>query len=543
MQQSVLLYQSVGDTYGRIELVDHMGSDLAIIQAARVSFAQDLSNGDHASEYQWRPDKDPKLLRYLIKHQHWSPFECATLKWHIVVPLFVARQWHRHRTWCLASDAELEFVRPVDGKSYRVRIDRLEASWNPPAAKRRRKDQSPLSLQEHNRKRIQSMQLRCRGPNGEIETTRITDIWRSGVKKVYEIRVGKHRIRASADHLFHSEGEWRPVKDLEGRNVTLLGRAGNVTHEPTSPIFSDKELDGERWVEFIEGYRVSSLGRVQSRLRSGSKILGTEWRDRTIVFSTARRAVVFVHNKTMQVSRLVADAFDLPGEGDWVLHIDDDPLNNRRENLYRGDAVANMRDQERNGGRQRRAWVSLPVDEIIECGEQQVYDVAVAHEEHCFVANKFLVHNCYNEISRRYTSEDLRFYLPHGLRAQASKNKQASTWDDLINPLVQFYALRDEPSIHATDALAKMTAEAERVYNLLLDAGVAREHARMVLPQNMYTRFYGTVNLRNALAFIKLRYDNHAQWEIYEAAKAMRYHLSHLFPETMDAWHDLQEEK
>lgn len=476
MKRSVLIYTDVGDDYGRVEYVQHMGSDQTIIDAARVSFSRDLEGGalDEIGipMSRWRPEKDPQLLRYLLRHQHWSPFEHCAITWHIVVPLFVRGQWHRHRTWCLASDTELEFARPDNGRSYRVRVDRLEAAWNPPEAKRRRKDQSPLSLQEHNRKRIQNMQLRCRGANGEVETTRITDVWKSGTKKVYEVRAGQHRIRASADHLFHSEGEWVPVSRLEGRNVTLIGRAGSPRALPEPPVFTDSELEAEQWVE---------------------------------------------------------------------MDIDDDPLNNRAENLYRGDAKDNMDDQERNGGRQRRAWVSVPVDEIVECGEEPVYDVSVEHPEHCFVANKFLVHNCYNEVSRRYTSENLFFYEPGEFRPQAKKNKQASDWAQAINPKV--YSEVEDLDMVASYAIASQREQAVRLYQALLDAGIAREQARMVLPQNMYVRFYGTTNLRNALAFIKLREDNHSQWEIFQAAKAMRHHLEHLFPEALKAWEEVQKEK
>lgn len=253
------IYNDVGDEYGRIEYVDHMGSDQRIIDSARVSFAQDLALDDpnHMAVQplgdmihpRWRPEKDPKLLRYLIKNQHWSPLEHCTITWHIVVPLFVRGQWHRHRTWA------------------------------------------------------------------------------------------------------------------------------------------------------------------------------------------------------------------------------------------------------------------------------------------------------YNEVSRRYTSDDLEFYIPSFFRPQATKNKQGSMWDpnEVINPLVKGFsrsaALLD--NVPASKVLRLWCEDAVRQYEAFLEAGICREQARMVLPQDMYVRYYGTVNLRNALAFINLREDNHAQWEIYKAAEVMRYHLEHLFPETMKAWDEV----
>lgn len=72
---------------GFVRLVDFMGGDLAVVQGARVSFGQE-SKGD---------DRDRKLLNYLMKHEHGTPFEMAMFKFHIKAPIFVARQWFRHR--------------------------------------------------------------------------------------------------------------------------------------------------------------------------------------------------------------------------------------------------------------------------------------------------------------------------------------------------------------------------------------------------------------------------------------------------------------
>ena len=78
--------------HGFVRLVDHMGSDLAVSQAARVSYAADWRAGNDAGG-------DEKLIRYLMKNKHTSPFESVVFKFEIKCPLFVARQWHRHRTW------------------------------------------------------------------------------------------------------------------------------------------------------------------------------------------------------------------------------------------------------------------------------------------------------------------------------------------------------------------------------------------------------------------------------------------------------------
>ena len=81
-----------GDSIGRIQLVQSMGSDATIVRAARVSFGKDES-GDLLS------DKDKKLIRYLIKHRHTSTLEHCNVTFKCVVPLFIRSQHHRHRTW------------------------------------------------------------------------------------------------------------------------------------------------------------------------------------------------------------------------------------------------------------------------------------------------------------------------------------------------------------------------------------------------------------------------------------------------------------
>ena len=94
-----------------VTLVDHMGSDLSVVNAARVSFAKVHEEFDEG--------KDIKLINYLAKHDHWSPFGHASLQFHVQAPVFVARQLVKHQvglTWNEVSrryvDNEPEFYTP-----------------------------------------------------------------------------------------------------------------------------------------------------------------------------------------------------------------------------------------------------------------------------------------------------------------------------------------------------------------------------------------------------------------------------------------------
>ncbi len=74
--------------HGFIRVVDYMGDDAAIVQAARVSYGKGTR---HVSS-------DRGLINYLMRHRHTSPFEMCEIKLHVKLPIFVARQWIRHRT-------------------------------------------------------------------------------------------------------------------------------------------------------------------------------------------------------------------------------------------------------------------------------------------------------------------------------------------------------------------------------------------------------------------------------------------------------------
>lgn len=78
--------------YGHVRLVDHMGSDLSIVRSARVSYNAQWRTGEDEG-------KDAKLIQYLVKNRHTTPFESVTFTFDIKAPIFVFRQWHRHRTW------------------------------------------------------------------------------------------------------------------------------------------------------------------------------------------------------------------------------------------------------------------------------------------------------------------------------------------------------------------------------------------------------------------------------------------------------------
>lgn len=116
----------------------------------------------------------------------------------------------------------------------------------------------------------------------------------------------------------------------------------------------------------------------------------------------------------------------------------------------------------------------------------------------------------YNEVSRRYTSNGMDFYVPSVFRRQSQDNKQGSVG------LVTGIDVRE-----LEEDIQEQVNISQDLYHELLEAGVCREQARMVLPQNMMVDFVAKVDLRNLIHFLKLRLDEHAQFEIQQFAAAI----------------------
>ena len=141
----------------------------------------------------------------------------------------------------------------------------------------------------------------------------------------------------------------------------------------------------------------------------------------------------------------------------------------------------------------------------------------------------------YNEISRRYTDVNIQFYEPKLFRTQHKSNRQASNADS-IDPVLYPDLSDSEFGIPASESVIAHHEKSLELYHQLMARGVCREQARGVLPQNLYTEYYGTCSLLNALKFISLRSHEGSQWEIRKVAEAMLEILEDLYPVTMAAY-------
>ena len=133
-----------------------------------------------------------------------------------------------------------------------------------------------------------------------------------------------------------------------------------------------------------------------------------------------------------------------------------------------------------------------------------------------FVARQWFRHRIgsFNEASARYKEFEWETYQPKEWRLQDTKNKQGST------------GILDESDTMKVQYMVNQAYDiAHRAYLEMIDKGVAREVARIVMPVGIYTEFFWTVNFRSLLNFLKLRTDAHAQYEIRQYANEILHIL------------------
>jgi len=131
----------------------------------------------------------------------------------------------------------------------------------------------------------------------------------------------------------------------------------------------------------------------------------------------------------------------------------------------------------------------------------------------------------YNEMSGRYTELPNLYYIPSVERLMAGKQSQTnhqSSQDGFTE--ADAFRLRGD--------LIYATQKSREAYQRLLEVGLSRELARLVIPVNQYSRMRASANLRNWLGFLTLRLDPASQWEIRQYAEAVASVIAKLFPRT-----------
>jgi len=559
---------------GWIELLDLMphpttdiSGDLAIVNAARTSFM-----GESKGE-----ERDKKLLFYLLKHRHTTPFEMVEFKFRAHAPLITWWQWARHRVWCLAGDTEITFNRPdkwkkgihkkqSGNKGVKFTLERLYTLWQNP----------------HHQSQIRKMLIRVYDENKKVFTiSNVADVMYSGKKEVFEIELEDGKLlQCSKDHLILTNNGWQRLEDAIGLDVSISGTATMskecfVLTNGTEDVWRSYEwMKAKRdeglsvqeiadqagcsyhnirkwlkihqlqfdktqyyfgregsvpWNKGKRGYSQpprtqEHLEKLRATIKRGAE--SNFWRggvtsERNLIGAWTRQQAPYVHKKYDYACQVC-------GKKSNDLHAHHvKPVVTHPELAYDFDNLMSVckschisihagKEMGRNHNGTPLAPLHKKVVKVRLVGVLDTYDISVEGENHNFIANGIVVHNSFNAQSGRYTEFDENdFYVPDVWRRQAKDNKQASEG--------QIEIADDQ---YLTEELLKHYDTSYALYQDAIKRGVAREIARLFLPGfSVYYTWVMKVDAHNLMHFLRLRMASDAQYEIRVYAQAIYDHF------------------
>ena len=558
--------------HGFVALVDYMGSDDSVERAARVSYG-----------YGTRKTSQTRgLIRYLRRHRHTTPSEMVEFKFHCCMPMFVARQWIRHRTACLARGTEVYFDLPggVERRGnqlYKVKIEDLWERFQP-TRNRHRPDKQRSRC--HTRERIRGMRLRQIDEHtGRVQHTRVVDVFESGVKPVFRMVLADGKeICSTADHKFLFADGWSTVADQTGlREVggeAVWGPGDYYVHvngvvREAPPEYRDREWLNEqynvlrrtladiaaecdvtthtirKWLRSFGIQDAEGRGRFQSERERASGERYSIGRWTTQVAAKVHRANGWTCQLCGERAKELHCHHVVPVWADIERARDVANLTTLCGDCHRSIAGRELEYVAALGGPPIRAeWRRRPrttpnrlefsklvrVERFEYIGEVETYDLEVEGPFHNFIANGIVTHNSVNEYSGRYSLMPLLFYRPdrEHFALQSPANNQGRQEAPASGALF-------EEAIGRWDRIREQAAAD---YTWMVAEDVAREIARIDLPLSTYTQWYWKIDLHNLLHFLSLRADPHAQYEIRAYADIMAGMVKRVAPLSYEAWVD-----
>jgi len=584
---------------GFVEYVDHMGTDLTIANAARVSFNKEsVAQSDGSLS-----NKDFTLIKFLADHNHWTPFAHPQITLRIKAPIAIRTQLFKHKIgMCLSGDTQITFQKKCgSGKSNGVRytsINDLFHMWT------QETPQSRCGDVYGHRKEIMGYDIRVLNTDTSIfEKGHITDIICNGSKDVFLVTTkdGKS-LKTTKDHRIYTKNGWETLEDAVGLvnscgtygmtktafvGINGVKSVGNGMYRDYGWMKEQRELGHDvttiatnagcsyhtvrKWLKIhnlkfdqllnlkdvpwnkgVNGYSIFTL---EGKLAHSKKLLeyyknnpqqkqSTTWRQEVNRWTSQIAKLVHEKNgytcqqcycrgKRLHAHHIVPVLVD-PSRAKNIdnlssvciechhkIHSSEAATKDFIEKVSTQPIV--VTEWKKKG---HRTGLRVHYTEIVKIefvGQENVYDISVDHKSHNFVANGIVVHNCENEISRRYVSYEPDMYYPF-FRSKPENGIKQGSGQFITDPTVKL----------TVDKLYRDAAEhCLETYDKLLESGIAPEQARFVLPQGTYTEWWWTGSLSAYARIYKQRIDPHAQWEVREVARGIGEIISPLFP---DAW-------
>ena len=478
------------------------------------------------------------VIEHLLANErgHWGPLEHPAITFDCVGFVHnVMVQARTHRIGCcLSGDTEVYFTHPSlsDGEIYYTKtIKELADLWfNGRSYQRTQADADYMKSQI-----ISRHLMHLNEDTLQVLPTNITNIYENGEKEVWEvtIRDGSHtrNIKTTMDHKFFTPNGWKQLKELATNDEVYVVSQKSNSIKRNIPSFTEEEIKTEVWkrIKKYPDYEVSNLGNVRSwapRKHRGKLVVKKSPTQKTLC-GNGKTNYLYVSLKNpikevgisdrVNVHTLVLKTFNEEKDNKSVArHLDGNSYNNNIDNLSWGSQDENAKDRIAHKVTYKKQGSAGVITEIKCVGVEMTYDLEVKGPHHNFIANGIVVHNSFDVQSQRYTGRrvlkvakgELKpqqvFYVrPEGLYLDRKGHKYEWTKEDYERQLK--FCL----------------AASERYSEGYEKRGMAEEHLRDHLPQNIRQNFVVTFSLRAVLHFLDLRAKLDAQVEIQALSEGM----------------------
>lgn len=518
--------------YVRLEAIT--GSDLSTVNSAKVSYDK------KSTEF---TDKEKRLIIFLAKHGHTSPFRHAFATFEVYAPLMIARQWYKYQIGSAHEEIEPsndpffawnesclpinETVKSWYGKEYT--IERL------------------LELKEKNKLPI----IRSVDNRGEIVKGKIKDIWEVGIADVFEVEseLG-FKVKTTSNHRYLTPSGYKTLEQLKvGDEVMMNG----------VPAYKDRSWLEKQYVENNRTQKEIALlaGCSVHTIRKWVKIYGLQQDQVQRMLEYNKKNGVFGKGLTKETSEIILNRAVKAGKaqqgttkkrnlkeptidntGHWqarklykkevcrfcleensleIHHIDKNPKNNSIENV---EILCKKHHDMRHGKAVLMVAHPVKIKSIKHVSKETVYDIEVEEFQN-FVSNQFILHN-----SRRYITEEPEFYVvqPDEWRSAPANSKQGS--GEIVNKTLGKYATKE---------LLRLHEEGLNAYEEAMSQGICAEQARLFLPAyGLYVRWYWSASIQGVAHMLNQRLAHDSQKEFQLYAKAVYDVMVEHFPVSID---------
>jgi thymidylate synthase (FAD) len=486
-----------------------------------------------------------KLIRYLIKHKHWSPFEMVDMTVEIETSRAIAAQLLRHRSFvfqefCIAEGSEISCLHP-SGKTFRRNIEDLyklqfDSRWS-----------RLVKVYDETAK--------------ELVPAKVKEVFKTGVKPVFRLTLENGKVlEATREHKFLTQQGFIELKEL---------KVGDFVGTNGTPIYQSED-----WLKSARAETPKlSLSEIASRagctthtIRKWLKRYGLQYSKKEVAeytpiwnkglaaeeqpmfgktHTSATRAQMLESSRKGPDSNLYVDGksrqepfrlkvwrwqakykhFVLKRDGGQckVCHsVESLELDHIEPVSLRPDLAFDLDNLQvlcRPCHRKKDAFVRetvrwSKVQSVEFVGERETYDMEVEHASHNYVANGIVTHN-----SQRYADVATVGHLFYDARRQDSKNRQASH-DDLHKMVKDDFL----------DMQQEVWAYSYQRYRDALQMGIAKECARFLLPLGTSTRLYMKGSVRSWLHYFEVRCAPETQKEHRDLAEQIKVLFKYEFP-------------